>query len=98
MSILPRVSFLDKLFMTRHLAVMLKAGITLPEALEIIGKQSHSRQFKRMMREMEADVRNGLSLKEVLGKWPADFDSLYRSVVGIGEESGTLKLIWNIWR
>jgi type II secretory pathway component PulF len=86
-----RVSFLDKLLFTKHLAVMLKSGITVSEALETLVSQTKSVAFKKVLQEVLAAVMSGQSLSKSVAKHPKVFNRFYLSLVGVGEESGTLE-------
>lgn len=91
MHIRPTVSFLDKLLFTKHLAVMIRSGITVAESLETLVAQTKSSHFRHILSLVLADVENGKSLATALQKHPAVFDQFYTSLVEVGEESGTLE-------
>jgi type II secretory pathway component PulF len=86
-----RVSFFEKLIFTKHLAVMVKSGIPLAEALGLLRDQSRS-NFKSVINKICEEVSNGTSLHEAMSKFPGVFDQLYLSLVTVGEESGTLEV------
>lgn len=85
-----RVSFLDKLFFTKHLAMMLKSGITIAEAIETIADQAKSKKFHSILINVSQSIRNGQTLAKALANHSKVFDSLYISLVEVGEASGTL--------
>lgn len=85
-----RVTFLDKLLFTKHLSVMLKSGITILEALQILQDQIKSSSFKTIITTVISDIENGKSLSKSLAKHPKVFDTFYVSLVDVGEVSGTL--------
>lgn len=89
--ILFRVSSLDVLFFTKHLAVMLKSGIPLSESLATLKDQTKNPVFKDVMADIQADVENGQSLDSALSKHNHIFSSFYISLIGIGEKSGNLE-------
>jgi type IV pilus assembly protein PilC len=86
-----RVNPVDKLLFTKHMGVMLKSGIPLPDTVEIIAQQSTNPYFKSVLLGVQQGLNNGQSLKNSLAKYPHIFDSLYLSIIAIGEESGTLE-------
>jgi len=86
-----RISFLDKLLFTKHLATMVKAGIPIAEALNHLVTQTKSKPFHRILAKILIDVDNGQSLYKSLAKYPAVFDEFYLSLIAVGEESGTLE-------
>jgi type II secretory pathway component PulF len=90
-SIFKRVSFVDRLLFTKHLSIMLKSGITLSEGIHIIHDQTVKPYFRSVLAAIEADVANGQSLTKALSKHPKVFNSVYLSLIKIGEESGALE-------
>jgi len=86
-----RISFLDKLFFTKHLGIMLKSGITLPEALTTLEDQAKGSAFRKILVSVSAEVQKGKSLEEAFANHPQAFDSLYLSLIKIGERSGNLE-------
>lgn len=88
--ILDRISFLDKLLFTKHLAMMVKSGITLSEAVETIASQTPSKKFHKTLTEISDDIKNGNSFPQALKKHPKVFNQFYITLTEVGEESGTL--------
>jgi len=86
-----RVSYLDKVFFTKHLAIMIKSGIPIGDAIESIKDQSKNLAFQKILVSVLADIDNGQSLEKSLEKYPKVFDSFYVNLIHIGEESGTLE-------
>lgn len=86
-----RVSFLDKLLFTKHLAVMLKSGITIADAIDTLAAQSRSDAFRNMMLDVARNVKNGQSLAKSLARHPRMFDKFYVSLIEVSEQSGTLE-------
>ncbi len=85
-----KVTFLDKLLFTKHLSIMIKSGITIVEALEILSSQTKSPAFRAILEDLVSDIKNGKSLAKALEKHPKAFDTFYTSIIEIGETSGTL--------
>ncbi len=81
----------DKLLFTKHLAVMLKSGITLGEALSLIKEQAARAGMKRLVTAVQRDVDNGKSFHDALAAHPKAFDPMYLRLISIGEETGTLQ-------
>ncbi len=86
-----RVTFLDKLLFTKHLAVMIKSGIPLGEAVETIASQTKNSAFRGMLLKILSRINNGQALAHALVKFPKIFDPFYINLIKIGEESGTLE-------
>jgi type II secretory pathway component PulF len=89
-TILNRISFSEKMFFTKHLAVMLKSGIPISDILETLTAQAKSPAFREILEKVCKDASKGQSLEKALSKHPKVFDVFYLSLVRIGEESGTL--------
>lgn len=87
---LDKVRFLDKLLFTKHLAMMIKSGITLSEAIDAIASQTQSPKFRKVLNDIGQDIRNGKSFPASLKKHPKVFDRFYIVLTEVGEESGTL--------
>ncbi len=85
-----RVTIEDKLFLTRHLATMIKAGVPMDDALTTVIDQA-SPDLAKLLKEIKENVDNGKSLGESFGKYPKIFDRLFISLVKSGEVSGTLE-------
>jgi len=87
----PSINFKDKLFFTKHLSVMIKAGIPIGEALETLAEQNKAGQMRSILIDVDEKVKNGDSLANYLEQYPKTFDQFYISLVQVGEESGTLE-------
>lgn len=81
----------DRLIFTKHLAVMIKSGIPLNDAISTLQDQSQNPAFKKILKQILADISNGQTLTTALTKHPQAFNSLYLSLIGIGEKSGNLE-------
>jgi type II secretory pathway component PulF len=86
-----RVSFGEKMFFTKHLAVMLRSGIPISDVLGTLTAQAKSGAFRNILKQIHEDVSRGKSLESAFSKHEGVFDSLYLSLIRIGEESGTLE-------
>lgn len=89
--VIGRISLMDKVLLVRHLGTMLKSGINLNEAMEVIAAQSTSRKFKRIILEIIELIKAGQSLANALSRYPKIFDPLIINMIKVGEESGTLE-------
>ncbi len=91
--IVDRVSFSDITYMTRQFAIMLDAGLTLIDALEILVKQTQKAPFKKMLQDIDRTIRDGKNFSDALKKHPAYFSNFYIALVKSGEASGKLDMI-----
>lgn len=84
------VSSRDKLFFVKHLSVMMKAGLTVGEALEVLKDQAQGK-FKKIIADILTLVRKGNTLSFGLSKYPRVFSLLSVNLIDAGEASGTLE-------
>ena len=75
----------------RELATLLKAGIPLLESLNTLSRQ-HRGRFRTCVQQLSDRVAAGVSLAAAMGEQPAYFDGLCRSIVEVGESTGSLEM------
>jgi len=75
---------------TRQLAVFVKAGIPLTEAMETIGDEATDVALQRTITDMVEDLRNGGTLSGAAGKHPEAFPAYYIGILGSAELTGKL--------
>ncbi len=85
------VSLKEKMFFAEHLSLMIKGGIPISEALEILKSEAKSRGLKRALNDILKRVLEGERLEKSFEKHPRIFDRFFRNIVRVGEESGTLE-------
>lgn len=85
-----RVTDKDITLFTRQLATMLKSGVPLLQAFDIVGKGHSNRAVARLLLDIKTEVETGSSLKQAFEKHPLHFDALYCNLVGAGEAAGIL--------
>lgn len=89
-SLFNRVKLSEKIMFTKNIAGMLKAGLPLTRALEVISKQTQNKYFKTIITELVATIDRGNTFSDGLAKFPKVFSALFVSMVRAGEESGGL--------
>lgn len=90
-----RVSDMEKLLFTRHLSIMLKAGLSLSRALSILTEQAHNRKFKKVLSSVKENVEGGKSFADSLAEQKI-FDPLYVNMVQVGELGGNLEEVLDL--
>ena len=85
------VSLRDKIFFTKNLGVMIKAGLSLGQALKALAEQTPNKKFKKVLDEIKNNVNKGNSFAESLKAYPKIFNHLFVSMIAIGETSGRLE-------
>ncbi|MDD4989805.1 MAG: type II secretion system F family protein [Candidatus Pacebacteria bacterium] len=85
------VSLTEKLFFTRNLEVMIKTGVSLVRAFDILSVQARSKRFKKTLKEISQRINKGESLSRSLSHYPQIFPVLFQETVKVGEETGKLE-------
>ena len=80
----------DITLFTRQLATMMKAGVPLLQAFDIVGKGHSNPAVAKLLGDIKADVETGSSLSGSFRKYPLYFDALFCNLVGAGEQAGIL--------
>jgi type IV pilus assembly protein PilC len=80
----------DITIFTRQLAVMMKAGVPLLQAFDIVGRGHSNPSVGKLLLDIKTDVETGSSLSQAFRKYPAYFDNLFCNLVGAGEAAGIL--------
>ncbi len=82
----------DLIFFTKQLAVLLKAGVPLLQALELLIEQTEG-QLRSIVINLKDSIKEGKSLAEGLSAYPKIFSNTYVQLVKAGEASGKLEII-----
>jgi type IV pilus assembly protein PilC len=85
-----KISDKDITLFTRQLATMMKAGVPLLQAFDIVGKGHNNPAVAKLLGDIKADVETGSSLSAAFRKYPLYFDALFCNLVGAGEQAGIL--------
>jgi type IV pilus assembly protein PilC len=80
----------DITLFTRQLATMMKSGVPLLQAFDIVGKGHSNPAVAKLLGDIKADVETGSSLSASFRKYPLYFDALFCNLVGAGEQAGIL--------
>ena len=83
----------DIAIFTRQLATMMKAGVPLVQAFDIVAEGTDHEKMRELIMTVRSDVSSGTGLAGALEKHPAHFDELFCSLVASGENSGTLEVM-----
>jgi len=75
---------------SRQLATMLGAGLPIAQSYKAIAEGTDQPKVREIFGAVRLDVESGTALSEALQKFPRQFDSLYTSLVAVGERSGNL--------
>ena len=83
----------DIVVFTRQFATMIDAGLPIVQCLQILGAQSDSKPFRKVIGGIKEDVEAGTTLAEAIRKHSRVFSELYSSMIQAGEIGGILDTI-----
>ncbi len=86
------VSLKDKILFTKQLAVFLRSGVPLLQAMELLAEQ-FGEPLRSMLISIKDGIKEGSSLAQGLNRYPATFPNIYVQLVRAGEASGNLEVI-----
>jgi type IV pilus assembly protein PilC len=75
---------------TRQLSTMMRAGVPLLQAFDIVARGSNNPRMTKLLLDIRGDVETGSSLSSAFRKHPLYFDALYCNLVEAGEAGGIL--------
>jgi type IV pilus assembly protein PilC len=76
---------------TRQLATMMKAGVPLLQAFDIVGRGAGNPRLGKLVSDIRSDIESGTSLSVAFRKHPMQFNALYCNLVEAGEQGGILE-------
>ncbi|HEX9181719.1 MAG TPA: type II secretion system inner membrane protein GspF [Burkholderiales bacterium] len=85
-----RLSGGELVLVTRRLALLLEAGLTVEQCLDALIEQARDESAGSILAAVRAEVLAGHSLAAAFDRFPASFPDIYRALVGAGEQSGDL--------
>ena len=86
-----RITQEDITIFTRQLATMMKAGLPLMQAFEIVARGHSNPSMTEMLMQVRSDVEQGSALGKSFSKYPKYFDRFYCNLVSAGESGGVLE-------
>jgi type IV pilus assembly protein PilC len=84
---------MDIAVFSRQLSTMLKSGIPLVQAFEIVGVGHDKPAMQKLILDIKQNIEGGSALHESLAKHPLYFDDLYVNLVEAGEQAGALEAL-----
>lgn len=86
-----RVPVMQKILFVSHLKTMVKAGLSLIDALRILSEEIENKKLKKITAEIKAEVEKGKQFSEVLACYPKIFPPIYVSMIAAGETAGKME-------
>lgn len=78
---------------TRQLATLLEAGFPLPRALSFTERQAKNEALKKLLADLNQQIREGATFEQALSDYSRYFDGLYLSMIKSGETGGILPVM-----
>lgn len=88
-----RVRIQDIAVMTRQLATLIGAGLSMVPALSSLTNQIENPNLKKVVSQIRERVKEGSSLSDAMRGFPKVFSNLYVNMVAAGESSGALDIV-----
>lgn len=85
-----RINPNDVMVFARQMATMIRAGIPLLQALQVVAESLKKPAMVALVQHMMSDVSSGASFSDALNRHPKYFDRLFVNLVSAGEQSGAL--------
>ncbi|OWV28257.1 type II secretion system F family protein [Halomonas campaniensis] len=85
-----RINPNDVMVFARQMATMIRAGIPLLQALQVVAESLKKPAMVALVQHMMSDVSSGASFSDALNRHPKHFDRLFVNLVSAGEQSGAL--------
>ncbi len=89
----PKVKRSDIIIFCRQFSTMIDAGLPIIQCLDILYAQNENKTFKKMLKDIKANVESGQTFAEALKKYPKQFDDLFVNMISAGEAGGILDSI-----
>ncbi|MEE4384043.1 MAG: type II secretion system F family protein [Pseudomonadales bacterium] len=86
-----KIKAADVSLFTRQMATMMKAGVPLVQAFDIVADGLDNPKMRDLVKTIRTDVASGNSFASAIRKHPDQFDDLYCNLIDSGEQSGALE-------
>jgi type IV pilus assembly protein PilC len=83
----------DVAIFSRQIATMMASGVPMVQSFDIIADGQKNIRFKNILNDVKQGIEGGQTLHEALGRYPIQFDELYRNLVRAGETAGVLDTV-----
>jgi type IV pilus assembly protein PilC len=78
---------------SRQLALLMQSGVGIIQALELLSAQTTDKTLKKVLIEVNNDLRGGKGLSTALAQHPNAFPTLYCKLISVGEQTGSLEAV-----
>lgn len=91
-----KISLSEKLMITRNLQIMVSTGLPLVKSFSLLAGQAKNKGLKRALLDIKEEIGRGESLADSFSKYPQIFSEIFRSMIALGEASGTMENVLQI--
>ncbi|MFA4990952.1 MAG: type II secretion system F family protein [Candidatus Omnitrophota bacterium] len=88
-----KISLREFSIFCRQLSVSISSGINLIDALQSITHDTENPYFKKVLLEVNNDIRNGKAFSEALSRHKRAFNPIFIALMRAGEESGSMSMV-----
>lgn len=85
------VPYTQKILFVHNLHIMVKAGLSIVDALRILSEQVANKRLRSVIAEIKLQVEKGRQLSEVLADYPSIFPTIFVNMIGAGETAGKME-------
>lgn len=89
-NIFNKVSIEEQIGFAKNLAVLLRGGITINEAVDSLAEQAKPGLMKNILYRIKSRLENGVSLNSAIAEEEGSFGKIFMSLIKAGELSGSL--------
>lgn len=86
-----KISVSEKAALCRFLATMIRSGMSVSEAFEIVRQENKNQTLVKILSDVTFETQRGKSISAVLEHYPQHFDKIFLTMIRVGENSGTLE-------
>lgn len=86
-----KVSTVDRANFCRHMSIMLRSGLSISEAVELILSEAENPKLKQILQDLSFSLQEGGEISVIFQRYPEVFDKIFLALVRSGEQSGTLE-------
>lgn len=90
-----KITMTDKIFLSKYLALMLKIGTGLLQAINILIEDLDKPAIRKLLVEIKTNLEKGLPFFSTFAKYPRSFSQVYINLVKAGEASGSLESVFD---
>src|SRR5690625_1387088 len=85
-----RVKPEDFVIYCRQFATLIRAGVTIVDATEILAEQTESKALKKALEDVKRDIQGGIAFSAAVEKYPKIFPPLFANMIHAGEMTGNI--------